>query len=128
VGDPTSASIDGVQVALFARGTDNRLWAKNWNGSAWTPWGLATVDGTLNSSPAVVNSGLGGQVVFVRGTDQNLYANESRGGAWLGWKLESFAGNNPFLDNPTATIRPSGHIDVAVRGINNLAYTEVYRF
>lgn len=128
VGDPAAAALDDSHVYLFARGTDNRLWARYWTGSGWSAWGLAVTDGVLNSSPAAVGSGLGGLVVFVRGTDQNLYGNELRPSGWQGWKLESLAGNNPFQDSPSATIRPSGHIDVGVRGTNNLAYTEVYRF
>ncbi len=129
VGDPATVALDVNHVYLFARGTDNRLWARYWTGSAWSTWGLAVTDGVLNSSPAVVDSGLGGLVVFVRGTDQNLYGNELGGNAvWRGWKIESLNGNNPFQDSPTAAERPGGHIDVGVRGINNLAYTEVYRF
>jgi len=129
VGDPAAASLDENHVYLFARGTDNRLWAKYWTGSVWTAWGLAVPDGVLNSSPAAVPSGLGGLVVFVRGTDQNLYSNELGANAvWRGWRIESLTGNNPFQDSPSAALRPSGHLDAAVRGINNLAYTEVYRF
>lgn len=128
VGDPVAASHDGNEVALFARGTDDKLWGRTWDGSAWSPWAQVVPDGVLNSSPAAVNSGLGGVVVFVRGTDNQLYSNERRPGGWGGWRIESLTGNNPFLDNPSAAIRPIGRIEVAVRGINNLAYTTVYRF
>ena len=89
---------------------------------------MVTPDGTLNSSPFVVSNGQGGVVVFLRGTDNNLYSIERRGTQWGGWVRESQAGNNPFQDNPTAALRFGAHIDVAVRGINNIAYTYVYRF
>jgi hypothetical protein len=128
VGDPVAASHDGNEVALFARGTDNKLWGRRWNGSVWSPWAQVVPDGVLASSPAATNSGRGGEVVFVRGTDNQLYSNERQGAGWGGWMRESLAGNNPFQDSPTAATRPSGHIDAAVRGVNNLAYTEVYRF
>lgn len=128
VGDPSSASADDTRVSLFARGTDNKLWGRTWNGSAWSAWAQVVTDGVLNSSPAAVRSGLGGLVVFVRGTNQNLFANELRNGAWLGWTPETLTGNNPFQDSPSAALRPSGHLDAAVRGNNNLAYTYVYRY
>ena len=41
-----------MEIKLFVRGTDNALWHKWWNGSAWSGW--ESLGGVLTSGPAVI--------------------------------------------------------------------------
>jgi hypothetical protein len=57
---------------VFVRGSDNAIWRKGWNGTAWTGW--ARVGGTWRSSPAAVClPGTNNIGLFVRGTDDALW-------------------------------------------------------
>lgn len=125
VGNPSSTSGDGRQVFVFARGTDDKLWVKKWDGSTWSAW-LKPVgdDGTLASSPAAVSDGTDSVVVFVRGTDQNLWARDLSAPAW---RLDSATGANPIKDSPGAVVSGIDTISALVHGIDDKVYRTIYR-
>jgi hypothetical protein len=68
-------------VDLFARGSDNALWTRHFDGTRWSVW--TSLGGRLNSSPAA--AGLGDTHVVVVGVDGRLWQRVHSGGAWAGW-------------------------------------------
>jgi hypothetical protein len=59
------------RIDLFARGVDNALVHKWWDGERWSEW--ENLGGALSSGPAVASWGAGRLDVFVRGNDNSLY-------------------------------------------------------
>lgn len=121
VGDPTAvwASPTGPnRLDLFARGSDDKLWRRSWNGSAWSDWArpFGTL-GTLASSPDATLYDQGvirDQVaVFVRGTDGGLWGISAPGG-FTDWVRLGQPGD-VTVDNPGATSRPFGRLEVFAR-------------
>jgi hypothetical protein len=69
--DPTVSSWGANRLDVFARGTDNALWHKWWDGSAWRGW--ESLGGVLTSGPGAVSWGPNRIDVFVRGTDNAIW-------------------------------------------------------
>jgi len=60
------------RLDVFARGTDNALWHKWWDGSSWSGWQQLGAN-PFSSDPAAVSWGPNRIDVFVQGTDNALY-------------------------------------------------------
>jgi hypothetical protein len=59
------------RLDVFAKGTDNQLWHKWWNGSSWSGW--ENLGGVFLHNPAAVSWGPNRIDVFVEGTDNHVY-------------------------------------------------------
>ena len=80
-------------IDLFARGTNNALYTRHFNGSSWSSW--AGLGGSLTSGPAAAvpqietvfpNSVPWGTEVIAIGPDQHLWEDlKPVGGNWTGW-------------------------------------------
>jgi len=96
---------------VFARGMDNALWHK-WFDGRWRHW--ESLGGTITAGPAASSWAPGRLDVFVKGSDNALWHKWFANG-WSGW--ESLGG---VIDNTPAAVSWSlGRIDVFVRGMNN---------
>jgi hypothetical protein len=71
-------------MAVFARGTDNGIWAKYGDTGSWTGW--SRIPGATATSPTVAWGYTAGRLdLFVAGTGGGLYQNGLVGGTWSGW-------------------------------------------
>lgn len=110
---PAVSSWGNRRLDLFARGTDNALLHKWWDGSTWRGW--ESLGGVLTSGPAAVSWGPNRIDVFVRGTDDALWHRWWDGSAWQGW--ESLGG--VLTEAPAVSSWAAGRLDVFVRGTDN---------
>ncbi|MEP0885209.1 hypothetical protein NDI49_27030 [Trichocoleus sp. ST-U3] len=99
------------RLDVFARGTDNTLWHK-WFDGGWSDW--ESLGGVLTSDPTAVSWSNGRIDVFARGTDNTLLHKWFDGG-WSDW--ESLGG--VLTSGPDVCSWASGRLDVFVRGTNN---------
>jgi N-acetylmuramoyl-L-alanine amidase-like protein/repeat uncharacterized protein DUF346 len=108
---PDVSSWGKERLDVFARGTDNALWHKWFNGSwlGWEPQG-----GALTSDPSAVSWGSGRIDVFARGTDNALW-HKWFNGSWSSW--ESLGGK--LTSGPDAASWGPGRLDVFARGTDN---------
>jgi repeat uncharacterized protein DUF346 len=106
--DPTAVSWGSGRIDVFARGPDNALWHKWFDGN-WSAW--ESLGGSLASGPDVASWGSGRLDVFARGMDNSLQ-HKSYAGQWSGW--ESLGGG--LTSDPSAVSWGSGRLDVFARG------------
>jgi hypothetical protein len=98
-GDPTLAT-DGQRVWAFARGTDNGLWYRQWNGSTWSAW--TTLGQSVFGDPTVTWDGVA-LWAFELGGDNGLwYRRLDPVTGWSAWTKErsNFAGNTGAVSGP----------------------------
>ena len=71
-------------IAVFGRGTDNRLWWTHQTDSGWSRW--ASLGGNLTSKPAVAADEYD-LLIYARGTDGAVWGRQedNRAGLWIGW-------------------------------------------
>jgi putative pyrroloquinoline-quinone binding quinoprotein/putative pyrroloquinoline-quinone-binding quinoprotein len=109
---PDVASWGAQHLDLFARGTDNALWTRTFNGTTWTGW--SSLGGEITSDPSAVSQASGRIDVFARGTDGALW-QRSFNGSWGPWA--SLGGG--MIGGPDASSWGSGRVDVFIRGLDN---------
>jgi hypothetical protein len=80
--DPATVASGPTQVDVFARGTDEGLWHRYWNGS-WQGW--QPLGGALVSAPEAASCASGHLDVFAVGTDSAMY-QLGYNGAWGSWQ------------------------------------------
>ena len=115
IGGPDASATSASKTDVFVRGTDNQLWHKSWNGTAWGNW--EPLGGVLTADPGAVAAGAASIDVFVRGSDKQLWENTWNGSAWTGWQpLAGILTSGPDADSWTTT---GTHVDVFVRGTDN---------
>lgn len=68
---PAVSSWSANRLDVFAKGTDNQLWHKWWNGSSWSGW--ENLGGVFLHNPAAVSWGPNRIDVFVEGTNNHVY-------------------------------------------------------
>jgi hypothetical protein len=106
--DPALVDAGGGQLAAFARGTDNALYANRFDGSAWGGWeGLA---GQFIGTPSAVATS-GGQIeVFVRdATDHVAFRYYDPFYGWTDWVQ---------LDGTCGAGSPVAVIDATTRAVD----------
>ena len=109
---PAITSSAGGRLDAFVRGSDNALWHRAWNGTAWGAW--ESLGGTLTIDPGAVAQGTNVDV-FVRGTDRAIWHRSSNGTAWSPWDTLGGIATSAIA---AASWAP-GHIDIVVRGTDN---------
>src|SRR5579859_6752310 len=110
---PAVSSWGASRADVFVRGTDNGLYQKTWDGTAWSSW--RALGGVLTSGPAATSWSANRIDVFVRGTDNQLYHRSSDGSTWSSW--EPLGGI--LTSAPAVASWASGRLDVFVRGTDN---------
>jgi uncharacterized protein YkwD len=110
---PGVSSWGATRADVFARGSDNGLYQKTWNGAAWSNW--TALGGILTTGPGAVDWGTNRIDVFVRGSDNQLYHKASDGTAWSVWQ----ALGGILTSSPTVASWSSNRLDVFVRGTDN---------
>lgn len=119
-GEPAVCSWAPGRLDVFARGTDQTLWHR-WFDGAWSGWERLGPN-PITASPCAVSWAPGRIDVFVRGTDAALYHKwyERR---WSDYeRLEP----DPIVGGPAASSWGPGRIDVFVRGTDNALYRKFY--
>lgn len=127
VGEPAavwSAPISPERLDVYARGSDDKLWQRTWNGVAWSEWVRPIGDrGVLASSPEATrfSDGTGDlTAVFVRGTDGGLWGIDFRPSGWGNWVRLGGPGDT-IVDSPGADFGPLG-LEIFVRTPSNLVH------
>jgi hypothetical protein len=117
----TSFAADRVDI--FGLGTDNGMYHKAWNGSAWVPepdWDA--LGGEFSSAPAVVSWGNNRLDIFALGTNNAMYHMAWAGGAWApppnGWENLGDAFNSP----PAVASWGNNRLDIFGVGTDNAMY------
>jgi spore germination protein YaaH len=98
---------------VFARGTDNALWHRSWDGAAWSAW--ESLGGIVTANPAAVSWGPNRLDIFVRGTDNGIWHRSWDGVTWSPWD----AVGGIATSAPAAASWGTNRLDVVVRGTNN---------
>jgi hypothetical protein len=117
---PAVAAPGNNRLDVFARGADNEIWHRSWNGGRWVEWvsvgappnpPLSNGSSTV-SAPAAVSVSEGTIDLFVTGPLNALWHRHYNGRRWSDW--ESRGGN--LSSAPTAASWASDRIDVFARG------------
>jgi hypothetical protein len=104
------------RIDVFARGTDNALYHKWWDGHAWGGW--ESLGGIITSDPVAVSWGANRIDVFAKGTDGAVYHRWWDGSRWGGW--ESLGG--VITSNISAVSWGPNRIDLFARGTDHAMY------
>jgi len=120
LGGETSSSPAVVAPAdrrldVYARGSDNGVWYRRYDGTAWSGW--ASLGRTTYASPAAsARRGTSIVDVFVRGTDNAIYHRYRNGNTWSSGWASIGAPPGGATSAPAAVSNSAGRIDVFVRG------------
>lgn len=114
---PAAASWARNRLDTFARGTDNALWHKWWDGSRWSDW--ESLGGTLTSAPAAVSWGANRIDVFARGQGDRLYHLWWDGSRWSRWEDL----RERITSAPAVSSRENNRLEVFARNQNNQLIT-----
>src|SRR5204863_495136 len=107
---PDAASSGAAATSVFVRGTDNGLWQRSGNGTAWSAW--QPLGGVLTSSPDGASCSAGHLDVYVLGTDGGIW-HRGWSGSWSAW--QPMGGS--WTSSPSAVCRPSTTtVDLFERG------------
>ena len=110
---PDASSWGDRRLDVFARGTDNALVHKWFDGNGWSNW--ESLGGQLSSDPTAVSWGSRRIDVFARGTDNALVHKWFDGNGWSDW--ESLGGT--LASSPDASSWGDRRLDVFARGTDN---------
>jgi hypothetical protein len=100
---PAVTSSQPGQLDVFARGSDDALWYKRFDGQ-WHAWEQLSPS-KITSAPAAIAKGDGSLDVFARGTDSGLW-HKQFDGQWHDWELLSAI---PIASGPAAAYSPDLH-------------------
>jgi hypothetical protein len=98
--DPAAVSWGANRIDVFARGTDDAMWQKSWDGQKWSSW--QSRGGALTSGPAASSCASGHLDVFVVGSDYAMY-RLGYAGSWSSWSRMGGA----WAGQPGAACSPS---------------------
>jgi hypothetical protein len=111
LGAPDLATAGTGRVDLVARGTDNAVWLRTFNGSSWGGW--ASLGGVVIDAPTIVSWGTNRLDVFATGLDHQLWHRWTTDGSnWFGW--EPLGG--VLTAGPDAASWGNGRLDIVARG------------
>ena len=89
----TTISWGSNHLDIFGLGTDNQMYHKAWDGSAWlpSPTDWEPLGGVFNSPPAIASWGNNRLDIFALGTDNQMCHKAWDGSNWLpsptGWDV-----------------------------------------
>ena len=108
---PAVASWQPNRLDVFARGQNNALWHKWWDGSRWSNW--EDLGGVLTSAPAAVSWGPNRIDVFGRGQNQSLWHKWWDGTRWSDWED---LGGGIINSGPAASSTGVNRLEVFAQG------------
>jgi len=100
------------RLDTFAKGTNNRMFHKWWNGTAWSSW--EDLGGVIDGTPAAVSWGPDRIDCFARGMDNHMWHKWWDGSAWRGW--EDLGGI--ILSGPAVASWGANRLDCFARGMD----------
>ncbi|MEZ4381845.1 MAG: AbfB domain-containing protein [Nannocystaceae bacterium] len=104
---PSGASMHDGHHTICARGTDNAVWFRTFDGG-WTGW--TSLGGIVTAAPSLVARSSSAMDLFVRGTDMALWRKRYVNGSWSGY--ERLGGN---LASAPAAVVMHDRVDVYAR-------------
>ncbi len=104
------------RIDCFARGADNAMYHRWWDGSAWGGW--ENLGGIIMDAPDCVAWGENRIDCFGRGTDNAMHHRWWDGSAWGGW--ENLGGT--IMEAPDCVAWGQNRIDCFARGTDNAMY------
>jgi hypothetical protein len=113
---PDCVSWGPNRIDCFARGTDNAMHHRWWDGAAWHGW--ESLGGVIMDAPDCVSWGPNRIDCFARGTDNAMHHRWWDGAAWGGW--ESLGG--VILGGPECVSWGPDRIDCFAKGTDNALY------
>jgi hypothetical protein len=113
VGNPAAASRMTNRLDVVSRGSDGKVWRKQWNGGSWTAWG--PLGGTPAGDPAIVSRAANRLDVFVRGTDNRIWRKVLTGTTWSKWVAPA----GTVAGDPAVSSWAVNRLDLFARGTNN---------
>jgi hypothetical protein len=116
-GSPSAVSPSSSTIEVYTRGTDDKLYENDFDGTSWASRKLVPGNFVMGGSPTALKRGAQRRV-YVRGTDGAVYENVWTGTVWAGWN--SLGGN---IIGDVAAIAPDlAVIALYARGTNNRLY------
>lgn len=104
---------------LFARGTDEGVWQRHWNGTSWAAaW--TSLGGTVTADLAAAGQGSSRIDLFVRGGDSQLYHRAWTAASWSQWSPLG----GVLSSGPGTSVRSStpATVDVWAAGMDGQLY------
>ncbi|WP_161606307.1 hypothetical protein [Microlunatus speluncae] len=127
---PTAASWGTDHFAMFARGTDNKIWHNRYRfgGGGWTDWQpiFAGDTRTFSSGPAAVAYDTERLHVFAKGIDNLIYDIHTLPQG--GWSMWTPIGTQTFGSGPAAASWGTTHLALFAVGTDQKVWTTAYRF
>jgi hypothetical protein len=114
--DISCTSWSSNRIDCFARGTDNAMYHRWWNGSSWLGW--QNLGGVITTAPECVSWGSNRIDCFARGTDNAMYHRWWNGSSWGGW--QNLGG--VITTRPECVSWGSNRLDCFARGTDNAMY------
>jgi hypothetical protein len=119
--DPAAVSWGNNRIDVFARGADDALWTKVWDGTNWSNWialGAPTAPGggapAITSGPDATSWAVGRLDVAVLGPDNAVYHRWYESG-WSAWERHEGA----MASGPSTISWGSGRLDLFAMGTDN---------
>jgi hypothetical protein len=112
------------RLDVFARGADNELWSKHWDGLQWGQWKKR--GGFFNSAPAAVSWGDDRIDVFVWGQDNHVGHLWYNGSKWKGWQDLGHPDTGGITSSPAAASIAPNHLSILVKGADNALYNRAW--
>jgi len=81
---PAVSSWASNRLDCFAKGADNAMWHKWWDGAHWSGW--ESLGGVIDGAPAAVSWGANRIDCFARGMDNHMWHKWWDGSRWNGWE------------------------------------------
>jgi hypothetical protein len=113
---PACVSWSANRIDCFARGTDNAMYHRWWDGTQWGGW--EDLGGIITTPPACTSWGPNRIDCFAAGTDNAMYHRWWDGSQWGGW--EDLGGI--ITTPPACTSWGPNRIDCFARGTDNAMY------
>jgi M6 family metalloprotease-like protein len=116
------------RLDIFGLGTDNQMFHKAWDGTAWRPSvaGWDALGSTFNSPPAVVSWGANRLDIFGLGTDNQMLHKAWDGNAWhpsvTGWDALGGTFNSP----PAVVSWGANRLDIFGLGTDNQMFHKAW--
>jgi hypothetical protein len=110
---PNCVSWGANRIDCFARGDDNAMHHRWWDGVAWRDWD--NLGGTITGAPNCVSLGANRIDCFARSTDRAMWRRWWDGVAWRGW--DNLGG--PITGTPNCVSLGANRIDCFARGDDN---------
>lgn len=111
--EPDISTWGSNRMDVFARGAENALWTRSWNGSNWGAWGF--IGGALSSGPGAVSWGVNRIDVVAHATNGNSVAHWWFDGA--SWHADDLGGTTNAA--PDISSWGPNRLDVFIRGTDN---------